>query len=256
MNIVTSYFMVKRIPGSLFLGEASLLHREARQKEYLECIRRNVAHGEVDSVHLLVEGPASYEHFRRYVMQDSGLLSCERQREKVVPVLWQRGQPTYADLFQHANKLLRGRLAMVCNADVYLSKQGASVRQLQALFDDKINAKVAVALTRYESEDSDDAPLQKEYRGSHDAFIVKPPLEDSFVESVRHPQNCYKAENIVLHELQRHSYTVVNPCLSFMLVHRHTADLRQWLPPVDGERYARAPPSTIGEALSVLQGGK
>ncbi|CBH13238.1 hypothetical protein, conserved [Trypanosoma brucei gambiense DAL972] len=252
MNIVTSYFLVKRIPGSIFLGEASLRNAEARQREYLECIRQNVTHREVDSLHLLIEGSDAYNHFRTHIMENNNSFPDGRLRQKIVPILWQKGQPTYADLFEHANKLLRGRLAMVCNADVYISQHGAAVRDLARLFDQGV-PRVALALTRYESENFMDAPLQDNYRGSHDAFVVRPPLEDSLLRSVKHPQNCYKAENVVLHELQRHGYMVKNPCRDFMLVHRHEADLRQWLPSVDEERYARAPPCSIEEAVIALK---
>ncbi|KAH9593398.1 hypothetical protein LSM04_003129 [Trypanosoma melophagium] len=256
MNIVTSYFLVKRVAGSVFIGEASLRHRTARQEEYLDCIRRNAEHREVESLHILIEGQHAYAHFRDHVMHDNNFFPSPTLRRKIIPVLWSETQPTYADMFQHANRLLRGKLTMICNADVYLSQRGASVSALQQLFMPLRNQhSVAVALTRYESENKCDAPLIHDYRGSHDAFILCPPLQQTLIDSVRHPQNCYKAENVVLHELQNHGYTVVNPCLNFMLVHRHEAELRQWLPPVDEERYARAPPCTITEAMDMIKRG-
>ncbi|ORC89271.1 uncharacterized protein TM35_000132750 [Trypanosoma theileri] len=254
MNIVTSYFLVKRVAGSMFIGEASLRHRTVRQQEYLECIRRNAEHREVESLHILIEGQQAYDHFRDHVMQNNNFFPSPTLRRKIIPVLWPEKQPTYADMFQHANRLLRGKLTMICNADVYLSLDGASVSSLQPLFTSlHTSHRVALALTRYESEKRWDAPLIYDYRGSHDAFILSPPLPHSFIESVQHPQNCYKAENVVLHELQRHGYKVVNPCLSFMLIHKHEAELRQWLPPVDEERYAKAPPCTIKEAIDMIK---
>ncbi|RNF01029.1 hypothetical protein TraAM80_07272 [Trypanosoma rangeli] len=252
MNIVTSYFMVKRLSGSVFIGEASLRHRVARQAEYMDCLRRNAAHAEVAALHILVQGADAYRHFRAHVLEDEGFFPSKEMRRKIIPVLRDEVQPTYADLFQHANQLLRGELTMICNADVYLPQAGASVQELRKLFDGNPDRHVAVALTRYESEHRGDAPLIEDYRGSHDAFIIRPPTEAAFIEGVRHPQNCYKAENIVLYELQRHGYVVVNPCRSFMIVHRHAADLRQWLPAVDEERYARAPPCTMAEALDLI----
>lgn len=256
MNIVTSYFVVKRIPGSVFLGESSLRYRAVRQNEYIDCIRRNVAHAEVTSLHLLIEGHEAYCHFREHVLENDSFFACSELRRKIIPLVRPEVQPSYADLFQHANTLLRGKLAMICNADVYLPRFGANVRELRQLFDCAPHRRTAIALTRHESENPGDAPLINDYRGSHDAFIIRPPLDNAVVRNVRHPQNCYKAENIVLHELKRHGYTVVNPCRSFMLVHRHQADLRQWLPPVDEERYAQAPPCTIAEALDMLGVGR
>lgn len=93
------------------------------------------------------------------------------------------------------------------------------------------------------------APLIADYRGSHDAFVLQPPVPQSFLRAVGHKQNCYQAENIVVYELQRCGYTVLNPCLSIGLVHRHEADLRQWFPSVDPSRYGRAAPVTLARAM-------
>jgi hypothetical protein len=91
------------------------------------------------------------------------------------------------------------------------------------------------------------APLIADYRGSHDAFIFRPgDISDKFLGTVAHPQNAYKSENIVVHELRASAgLRVRNPCLDARVLHRHRAAVRQWLPPVDEERYGKAEPEPL-----------
>ncbi|EPY31787.1 hypothetical protein STCU_03238 [Strigomonas culicis] len=286
MNLITTYFKVKRVPGSVFIGEASLSHQTQRQAEYLYCLARNTAHPDIKYVHLLVEGMESYEHLRDNVLQPASSSSSSlghradihftrAQRHKIIPVVQLAAQqPLYADLFYYANQLLPQQLVVVCNADVYLSSPYFTLAQVQTLFDSFRDAQrgrqgekgarsrseahgapqLALALTRYESERRDDAPLIHDYRGSHDAFVLKAPLPIPFLQGVQHVQNCYQAENVVIHELHQQRYCVVNPCLDLRVIHKHEADLRQWLPSVDSARYARAEPATIQQCVkSFLQ---
>lgn len=136
---------------------------------------------------------------------------------------------------------------------------------------------VAFALTRHEQEvvvvdqegrhdhhlTAATAPLIHDYRGSHDAFLLRPsphsPLHTtSFLDRIHHRQNCYQAENVVLYELQQAGYTVLNPCIgknALRLIHCHAEDtgVRQWFPSVDPERYARSSPITMEEAVKIIQ---
>ncbi|KAG5504736.1 hypothetical protein GH5_05363 [Leishmania sp. Ghana 2012 LV757] len=302
MNIVTSYFLVRKLPGSLAIGGDVLEHQQARQREYMECLRFNQQHPGVASIHLIVEGTDAYEHLLKHVLcnpdfQNESTLTAsatpttarrsKRDAAPIVPVMRHAsGMPLYADLFAYANQLLSHRLTMVCNADVYLSPGHFSLSAVEDLFRksstiphvpaapggerqtmidgmtegeavrlDYAQSRgnpLALALTRYESDSLLDAPFLYDYRGSHDAFVLVPPVPTSFLRRVAHPQNCYKAENIVLHELQRSGYLTLNPTLGdgMRLVHHHAADLRQWFPPVDESRYGRAQPSTVAQAAS------
>lgn len=246
------------------MGDATLRFRRERQVEYLDCLARNASHEAVHSVHIVVEGREAYDHFVRHVLHaEDGPCAAlgPSQRQKIIPFLrLQPTQPTYADLFHHANTLLPGALTMICNADVYLSPGHFALPAVEALFKKAEaspttraqSSRLALALTRHESDTAHDAPLIADYRGSHDAFVIRSPTPTSFLRGVTHPQNCYKAENIVLYELKQHGYRVLNPCKDLRLVHRHAADVRQWLPPVDESRYARANPMTVREAQQEL----
>ncbi|CCW63752.1 unnamed protein product [Phytomonas sp. EM1] len=279
MNLVTTLFKVKRIPGSRLIGEQSLDNSSFRQQEYRDCLLHNLSHPGVDSILLLVEGIAAYRELCHPLLANRPLTSGSG---KLIPILFSGstvmregrtpsiGQPTrlptYEDLFRIANQLAPGTPCMVCNADIYLSPQHFRVPDVVNLFK-RENAshpsferesgeekwkRVALALTRYESDHPRDAPLISDYRGSHDAFIVRPPLPESFLRAVAHPQNAYQAENIVIHELRRSGYTVLNPCLDLHIIHRHASGIRQWLPSVDPTRYGRAAPTTMRDVTLKL----
>ncbi|KAL7708789.1 hypothetical protein N2W54_006843 [Lotmaria passim] len=324
MNIVTSYFIVRKLPGTIALGGDVKQHRLARQAEYLDCLRYNRQHPGVAAVHLLVEGMEAYQHLVEHVLskeqavdqsdlpgqqcddnngkstanEDDGSsapASGVRRRHSLAPLVpilrLGGGMPTYADLFAHANQLTSHRLTMVCNADVYLSPENFNVADVDKLFrqarvstrkqqqqhgqaqsvrenneapreaassstavscsptdESRPRVKMALALTRYESDHLLDAPFLYDYRGSHDAFVFMPPVPASFLAGVQHAQNGYKAENVVVHEFQQQGYLMLNPAFDLRLVHRHAADVRQWFPPVDESRYGRAYPCTLAEA--------
>ncbi|KAG5478638.1 hypothetical protein LSCM1_06042 [Leishmania martiniquensis] len=305
MNIVTSYFLVRKLLGSLAIGGNVLEHQQARQREYMECLRLNQQHPGVASIHLIVEGADAYEHLLKHVLCNPDFQNeltftasatptttrlSRRHAVPIVPVVRSAsGMPLYSDLFAYANQLLSHRLTMVCNADVYLSRSHFSLSAVEDLFrrsrclplspaapsgecqaltedvaegevmrlgySQRVGNPLALALTRYESDSLLDAPLLYDYRGSHDAFVFVPPVPPSLVRRVAHPQNSYKAENIVLHELQRSGYLTLNPTVGdgMRLVHHHAADLRQWFPPVDESRYGRAQPTTVAQAASRIR---
>lgn len=272
MNVITSFFQVRILQGAVSIGGSGAGSGadalRIRQEEYIDCIARNAggAGGSVKWLHLMVQDDPSLAALTRDVLPR---LPPEARR-RVVPSLAPSAprQPTYGQLFAYAQRLLPGQLCMVCNADiaVHPTFDVDKARALVDLFSTSPGAaaaaggsrrvagrNIALALTRYEDDACTDAPLIDDYRGSHDAFVFRAPLPRAFPSSVDHFQNCYKAENIVIHELQRHGCTVVNPCRTLRIVHRHAADLRQWFPPVDEERYAKAPPQTFEEAFATLR---
>jgi hypothetical protein len=227
---------------------------------------RNALSPRVARVALLVQDPHSMAQLRAELLPllraEAAAAGDAAAARKLVPLLFSRQprQPHYKDLFEVARQLFSSPVAapgggravapcMVCNADIYVTATFdlARVNELLPAAPDAAapGSRVALALTRYESEATLAAPLIDDYRGSHDAFVLRPTaamLPAAFLAAVDHPQNCYKSENIVLHELRRSGAAVLNPCRSVHTFHHHAADVRQWLPPVDEERYAKAEP--------------
>lgn len=272
MHVVTSFFTVRRIVGAIALDahmrplhphEAQLKLAEQhhhRQMEYVECFLDNARCPKVTKILTLIQDEASMNLFRSEVASNDSLTTFERA--KFLPILHRLApaQPNYGDFFRLAAQFSRGQLCMVCNSDIYLRYDFALDRVTELLADpcsttDSSDDSAAttlpptkgtvLALTRYECPRTMDAPLIHDYRGSHDSFIFRSPLPAEFVNSVSHPQNCYQAENIVIHELRRAGYAVLNPCRTVHTFHRHSSDVRQWLPPIsaEGERYGKAEPS-------------
>ncbi|KPI86077.1 hypothetical protein ABL78_4879 [Leptomonas seymouri] len=304
MNLITSYFIVRKLRGTIALGGDVEQHQSARQEEYLDCLRYNRQHPGVAAIHLIVEGAEAYQHLLQHLLNEdrssqlsrAALPSGVRRRRSLTPIVpvvrLGGGMPTYATFFGYANQVAAQRLAMVCNADVYLSPDHFNVHDVLKLFHEAAasatqhedapflanneetspasssaishaaasavphpdqSVKLALGLTRYESDYICDAPFLYDYRGSHDAFVFVPPVPESFVARVNHAQNGYKAENVVLHELQQHHYLTLNPAFDLRVVHRHAADVRQWFPPVDEARYGRAYPCTLAEASARIR---
>ena len=275
LNVVTSFFLVRHVPGALSLAARPLggpaapaafadmdpLAR-ARQDEYVECIAANLACRHVGSVGLLVQDAPSLAALRAHVLPRLPPAA----RGRLVPMLHRAApaQPTYGDLFRLAGQLFHGQPVMVANADIYVTDAGFQWPALAAEFfpdakrpaagaspsdaADSAGAPVALALTRTEDENTLFAPLIDDYRGSHDAFVFRAPMAPAVVAACDHPQNCYKAENIVVHELRRAGYRLANPCRRARVFHRHATDVRQWLPSAAGEegspaeRYGRVEP--------------
>lgn len=242
MHVVTTYFKVRRVAGSVFIGDDTFRDKEVRAMEYQSCIFRNLASPAVSNVHLIVQDDESMEDLLQSVVPR---ISSPFQRLKLKTSLYTKApeQPLYGDLFEYANTVLHNKTVMVCNADIYLGKTfpiKAVEKQLST--PSKDSKQQVFALSRYENEATMFAPLIDDYRGSHDAFAFKSPIPPNFVAGVQHRQNCYKSENIVIHELRKAGLAVTNPCKDAHIFHLHEADLRQWMPSVDEDRYGRAWP--------------
>ena len=132
VNVITSFFLVKKLAGALSLGTSALptsvIDIEQlltpkkqsddaamqRQHEYIQCILRNAACKHVGKIFVLMENPLSYIAFRSLVlpqlsgstgatMRDARGINC---LDKVIPFLHTgHGQPTYADLFRFSERM-------------------------------------------------------------------------------------------------------------------------------------------------------
>jgi hypothetical protein len=244
LHLVTTLFRVRALPSALQLG-AGVLTQAAlteRESEYVSCLHSNLLSGAVAKVHTIVQcggcvprsgicSDPSVSLLRDIIALRHPALSVERRcLVKWVPTIFPRSpaQPLYSDLFDYCNRLLVGKVCMVVNADIYLSPR-FPFPALHTLFVE--DPKRVFALTRYEDDINLHRPLIDDYRGSHDAFIFLAPVDRQIIDACRHPQNAYRAENVVIHAFQRSAYRVSNPCLSLKIFHRHAADVRQWFPP-------------------------
>eukprot|EP00758_Cryptobia_borreli_P003653 Tbor_TRINITY_DN3893_c0_g1::TRINITY_DN3893_c0_g1_i1::g.5629::m.5629 len=277
MHIITTFFKVKKIPGSIIIGGGycdptaptppttiTAYDSAIRAKEYVECIQRNITPEWVKGLHLIAQDDQSIDELVNKVIpslsitdESSGRDTNSHMLRKIIATRFPRApeQPLYSDLFEYANRYLKGQIVMVCNADIFVKDPWFQFEDIKKVFlkSEADEKKLVLGLTRYENDHTMEAPLIDDYQGSHDAFVFKSPIQASpkgvcnascpFLNGVKHRQNCYKAENIVIHELiHTCNATVVNPCKDVRIFHKHEAHLRQWMPPVDEIRYGRAFP--------------
>ena len=261
LQLVTSFFRVKGLRGALALhdsfGAKSKLKAAEqnrmldRQGEYLWCVLHNAFHSHIEKVHLLVEDEESLALLQTWDCYPYLLASGKLQvnLKKNSKPMGNENQIMYSDLFALAQFTQKARNSftptLIANSDIFLPRsfQGLSLPLIQHLKRGGV-----FALTRWEEDGS--SPLVSEYNGSHDGFIFVPnmytfrchttteaasrELFDGFLKSVKHAQNRYQSENVVIHELfHRFGHkSVKNPCYSIKLHHKHAVRYRQWLPSV------------------------
>ena len=224
-----------------------------RRNEIWSSITNNIAHKFVKKVHLMFEGGDA--------AQLPPLKENLKEKLVVVPV---DAQPTYKRFFEYANRvLLRGTIAVVLNADIYIGEGFGCLRPPARNSSwDNGNGKirrVAFALSRWPEKSCRRdalkcAPSNYEtftgHHGSHDAFVFAPPLPQAVLNGTDHVQNRFGAENVVVFELMAAGYYVTNPCRILKTYHRHcTVGTRAYAKTnkkrISGRRHSSAPPCWI-----------
>lgn len=132
----------------------------------------------------------------------------------------------YSDFFAYANKNLNGKIVVISNTDILFDKSVDNVKEAlstQEMWDH------AFALSRV----SPACPGVKcknvfckrslclRNIASYDAFAFVPPVPEGVILNTNHKQDQKGAENIVVAELDHYGFTVINPCKSVTLTHRH-----------------------------------
>ena len=71
------------------------------------------------------------------------------------------------------------------------------------------------------------SPMIEKYCGSHDCFIFNSKLNFiNNLNNIKHIQNVWGSENVVLYELKKANIKVYNPCYQIITVHLHESNLR------------------------------
>jgi hypothetical protein len=174
--------------------------------ELEKALLQNIQSEHVEKIHLFVDDDLSRE-----------TLNGERFNSDKINIIGIRKQPIYSDLFTYANTLV-DKLCMITNSDIWVH----SVEDARLL--DNMPKNHVYSLTRHEYNMS--SPLIDDYRGSHDVFIFHAPINQDMIKHIQHPQNEWGSENVMLYELLRHGYTVLNPCRQLKIVHEHASNER------------------------------
>ena len=272
IHIVLQYFKVKSMlknddddDKAIDRHQDSVIRRRRRQREYDECLYRNLDHPMVLSVHVLLENDVDEQCLKLTLDRLKSWLGWKVNKLRTTMI---GRQMLYGDAFEYCNQHLVGKIAVIMNSDIFIGpgvellfeekQQDNKTSMKEELFKDTI-----FSLTRHENKickfskkkqlqqtaDIDAAPSLRSavdlhcgcpfipnpvenkthYAGSHDSFWFVPPLASRhFCKKVRHVQNRWGAEHLVIKELIAHGFKVINPSLSIITFHNHASAIRPW----------------------------
>ena len=192
INIITSFY---------------ISINKQRQKELNKSLEQNIKNKLISGIHLFLDDDKCLNFLEK---------KYKSLIKKKIYIIKIGKQPLYSDLFEYANTL-KNKMCMIINSDIWLH----SVTDINLLHN--IKNKI-YALTRHEHNMT--CRLINRYMGSHDAFIFMSPINEQIIKHIKHPQNVWGSENVVLYELNKLKYTIYNPCRQIIIVHEHRSQIR------------------------------
>ncbi len=196
IELVTSFYMPENIE---------------RMNELVKALNMNIHNDYINCIHLFVDDNDCVDYLKNKYDElfYSKIKICEIGR-----------QPLYSDLFTYCNTL-EDKICMIINSDIWLH----SIYDINIFDKLKENKqKTVFSLTRHEHDFS--CPLINEYQGSHDTFIFISPIDNQIIKHIKHKQNVWGSENVLLYELNKINYKLYNPCKKIIIVHEHKSEDR------------------------------
>lgn len=191
---------------SFYISRSNLELNDARNEELRQCLLNNLNNDFIEKIHLFID-------------DDEALQYIHTLNNSKINIISVGIKPLYSDLFGYAIYHLQDKICMICNSDIYL--HSCDINILNKLYEPN----TIFALTRFEHNMS---RIQiKRFKGSHDAFIFKSPIDSSIIDKIKHVQHHWGSENIVLYELEEIHMKIYNPCYQIVIVHLHKSNLRE-----------------------------
>ncbi len=228
---------------------------EERLQEYKHVLQLNLAHPQVQCVHLLTtDSVTTYERFKDMANSSRMLVS------KVKSTDFAR------DPWEYISNNLVGQDVIFSNADIYLGN-GFELVDPATMYKDKI----LYCLTRQWSpkdqcrgEDGELLPLQNyclKSRRAHDVFLFRlhEPLPEAFYSKLNFDLVCLGMEEVVIWLFENKlKYCVLDPCTILETFHYHCSNLRnkENKPRVADETINKATYFTKKLTCSIKLGGK
>tara|TARA_B110000971_G_C20006290_1_gene499304 strand:+ start:1050 stop:1742 length:693 start_codon:yes stop_codon:yes gene_type:complete len=182
-----------------------------RMNELVKALDKNLHNKYINNIHLFVDDEKCVNYLKNKFNKlfYSKIKICEIGK-----------QPLYSDLFTYCNTL-KQKICMIINSDIWLYSidNNYIFNKLK-----ENNLKTVFSLTRHEHDLS--CPLIKNYKGSHDAFIFISPIDKQIIKNIKHKQNVWGSENVVLYELNKIKYKLYNPCKQIKIIHEHKSEIR------------------------------
>jgi len=196
IHLITSFY-ISRINSDLNCE---------RNNELQLCLKYNLENPLIEKIHLFLDDNDALEYIQKL-------------NNPKIHVISVGVKPLYSDLFGYAIYHLQDKICMISNSDIYL--HSCDINILSKLYEQN----TIFALTRFEHNMS---RIQiKRFKGSHDAFIFKSPIDSSIIDKIKHVQHHWGSENIVLYELEEIHMKIYNPCYQIVIVHLHKSNLRE-----------------------------
>lgn len=196
-----------------------------RQKEFLECVRRNLANDQIDEIYLYIEEPFGIDR----VLITYPLLAASKVR--LIP----HGQRvTYRALFAYANRQLSGRRIIIANADIYFD------HTLEDLNGYNLSRKL-LCLSRWDVQ-PDGFACHFDHPASQDAWIFQTPIREFACDFHLGVPGC---DNRLAWEAQRAGLALSNPSRSLRAYHLHLSQVRRYSERSRLRGPTRAIPSTF-----------
>lgn len=194
INLITSFYLPININ---------------RKNELIKTLINNIKNEHISNIYLYLDNNECHDYIKDNIVDE---------HNKII-IIEIGKQPLYSDLFDFANTL-ENKICMIANSDIWIH----DVKNIKLL--EFINNKenIIYSLTRHEYDFS--CPLIDNYSGSHDAFIFKSPINKELIKHIKHPQNVWGSENVLLYELYKLNYIIFNPCKSIILIHEHSSNIR------------------------------
>jgi len=195
INIITSFYTSK----------LNATYDEERNNELKMCLKNNLCNENIKKIHLYIDDVDALNYVQKL------------NSDKIIIIEYGKEKPLYSDLFGYAIHNLQNELCMITNSDIYLGDCDIDILK-------KIENNTVYALTRHEYDLT--FPLIENYQGSHDSFIFKSPINDTFLKNVQHVQCVWGSENVLLYELFKSNLKIFNPCKQIKIIHLHKSELR------------------------------
>ena len=196
IEIVTSFYITKN---------------NDRMNELVKALDKNLQNKYINNIHLFVDDKKCVDYLKN---------KYNKLFFNKIKICKIGKQPLYSDLFTYCNTL-KQKICMIINSDIWLYSID-NINIFDKLKENK--QKTIFSLTRHEHDFS--RPLIENYKGSHDAFIFISPIDNKIIKHVKHKQNVWGSENVVLYELNKVKYKLYNPCIQIKIIHEHKSEIR------------------------------
>ncbi|KAJ3203757.1 hypothetical protein HDU83_008125 [Entophlyctis luteolus] len=215
---------------------------QARAAELVRALAINTNNSAISKLHMIQPCAASATFdskafFAPLLEYDSYFPMKEFERKLIVAKTGHTGRLRASDAFRYASynikqntrnpKLLK--VAILANQDIFFDE---SLRLIETSPYSDLSHYTAYFLSRYEEPDAEESSLigtqcGPKFIGSHDAFVVVPPLPNPLVDKLDFELGSYGIEARILWEFEQFGIYGRNPCEDIKIWHVHRNGIKE-----------------------------